>query len=134
MKRQHRYREAAALIKDEEERIREAAILLCTELGIEGDNTYVEQAKVFISALLLYHDRNQETKDAWKAVGFLGNLMSFHGKSLRLMNSLWWISNPEGRSEKPIDNALDGINYAAFFTRAYVADDERGNQSGGEAI
>jgi hypothetical protein len=120
------YRSAEFIWRDDTGRIRLAASEMCHALGLE-DETYFEQAECFAAALILMHERNEEVHDAWRAVGYLGQLLALHGKATRLMNNLWWHKS-KGRSENPLDNAVDALNYAAFFMRCWLAGDERGKQ------
>jgi hypothetical protein len=119
------YRDAGQLREERWTEIQAAAEWLCQELGIEGD-TYREHAGDLITALLMYHDRNQEVHDAWRIFGYEGSLIVAYGKVIRLMNALWWNRPSNGRSEKPIDNAIDALNYVVFFIRLYRRDDARG--------
>lgn len=125
------YREAAEMRVAENDSINAAAVSMCEAFGISttdpSNATYLEHAQYLALAMQVYIDRNPETLDAWRGPGWAGNLLSLHGKALRLMNSLWW-TKPDtiARSEKPIDNAMDTVNYAVFFARCYDAGDERG--------
>lgn len=120
------YRSAEFIIRDEREMIEAAASGMCLQLGLK-DDTYLIQAECFATALILMHERNEEVHDAWRAVGYLGQLLALYGKATRLMNNLWWHKS-KGRSENPLDNAVDALNYAAFFMRCWLAGDERGQQ------
>ena len=123
------YRDVEFILRDDEVRIDKAATAFIEALDFEEDNfdTYIEQAKCFATAMILYQERNDEVHDAWRAVGFLGNLLTLYGKVVRLMKSLWW-HRAAGNSEKPLDNAVDALNYAAFFMRGYMDHDERGER------
>lgn len=121
------YREAHKIGKARYEDIHVCAMGMLDALGMEQDSTNLEQAKVFATALALFAERNDITPDAWKAAGYLGNLLNASGKMTRLMANLWYQTGANGRTEKPIDNALDGITYLAFFIRMYELGDERGN-------
>lgn len=118
------YRDASKLLEEEKESIDTAARSLCEQMGWEDESTY-EHAYALVLATAMFHDRNQEVHDAWKSVGFLGNLLTLYGKIIRLMNGLWWTKS-EGRSEKPVDNAIDAINYTVFFLRCWWDENERG--------
>lgn len=125
------YREAAQMREEEDETIRNAAEALCLAFDIDVESpdseTYREHAYWLALAMQVYTDRNPETHDAWRGPGWLGNLLALHGKVLRLMNSLYWVRPATlARSEKPLDNAMDALNYAVFFARCYDEGDERG--------
>lgn len=124
------YREGPEIVEEHHLDIERCATEILITLGIDsGDPMYDSvwaQARVFVSALVLYRERNAITPDAWKSAGYLGNLLALKGKVNRMMASLWYKVAPNGNTEKPIDNALDAINYAAFFARLYEAGDERG--------
>lgn len=120
------YRDAFKMSTEEAGDIHLAAKAMCESLGY-NESTDFDQAHVLVLAMVMFHDRNAEVHDAWRRVGWAGNLLTLYGKVVRLMNGLWW-SRSEGRSEKPIDNAIDAINYSAFFVRLYQDNDERGSQ------
>lgn len=120
------YREASEIRKQWSEHIIRAAELACQTMEMELSPPNIEQAIILMTALKLFEERNAITPDAWKSAGYLGNLLALKGKVNRMMASLWYKVAPNGNIEKPIDNALDAINYAAFFARLYETGDERG--------
>lgn len=120
------YREGPEIVKEKHEEIDACASTMLDALEIPQTSTNYAQARVFAMALVLYNERNEITPDAWESAGYLGNLLALKGKVNRMMASLWYKVAPNGNTEKPIDNALDAINYAAFFARLYEAGDERG--------
>ena len=124
------YREAHAIGKARYEHIDIAAHSMLDALELEQTGTNLEQAKVLATALALFAERNTITPDAWRSAGYLGNLLNASGKVGRLMANLWYKTGENGRTEKPIDNALDGITYLSFFVRMYEIGNERGNQPG----
>lgn len=121
------YREAGQMAVEEKEKLGRLAEEICEEMELNHE-TYREHARYLLLAMQVYADRNPETHDAWRGPGYLGNLLAVYGKILRLMNSLYWVARDQmiSRSEKPIDNAMDIINYAVFFARCYDAGEERG--------
>jgi hypothetical protein len=124
------YRESSQIISANHRQIEDCAqemlIVLNVDSGGQEFDTLWQHARMLAAALVLYRERNEVTPDAWKSAGYLGNLLALKGKVNRLMASLWYKVAPNGNTEKPIDNALDAINYAAFFARLYEAGDERG--------
>lgn len=128
------YREAHEIGKKEYESIEGAARAMMGNLGLEADRpanaTVLAQARILATALELFIERNAITPDAWKSAGYLGNLLNASGKMTRLMANLWYRVGGNGRTEKPIDNAFDGITYLAFFIRQYEEGNERGYQPG----
>jgi len=124
------YREGTEILKSRHVEIEGAARALMGNFSLDADKDQNEsawfQARMLTAAFALYLERDEVTPDAWKSAGYLGNLLALKGKVNRLMASLWYKVAPNGNAEKPIDNALDAINYAAFFARLYEAGDERG--------
>lgn len=121
------YRDAATLYKEERELIVGATDQLLESLGMPLSQTNREQADVLILALLIFRERNELTPDAWRAVGYLGNLLNSSGKMTRLMSQLWYNKDGSPNNEKPIDNAIDCITYLAFFIREFRRGNERGS-------
>lgn len=120
------YRDAHTILNDDNGRITKAADAMVDALGLPRDGTEFEQAKVLAASLILFHERNNLTPDAWKAIGYLGNVLYLHGKADRLRANVW-DNTTDGRGvEKPMDNAADLINYSVFFIRCALAGNERG--------
>lgn len=89
------------------------------------DRMEIEQAMVFIEALKIYADRNVKYRDNWRRMGWRGLLIRIRERSDRLWDTFWsgvaW--KPDGVMDEPgdrmidADDALDLINFAAFFVR-----------------
>lgn len=99
------------------------------------DRMEIEQAMVLIEALKLYSQRNTKYRDNWRRMGWRGLLIRIRERSDRLWDTFWtgvaW-KDPERdaddsqfQREIDADDALDLINFAAFFVRqARMADEE----------
>lgn len=93
------------------------------ELGLGIDDSSIEQMMVFLEAMCIFQERNANYRDAWKEQGWRGNLMDLRRKVMRLWNQ-WW--HPRG-TRGYLDNAVDLLNFTAFFLRNARAENEEGN-------
>ncbi len=120
------YRDAAVVLRERADEINNAADAMCKALGLEED-TYYEQARMLALSLAVNGERNAGVHDAWRGVGFIGNLLTLHGKIVRLMNSLFWNNGQADlANEKPLDNAIDAMVYCGFFSRLYIDKNSHG--------
>lgn len=77
------------------------------------------QARIMLVALMVMRDRSEQYGSrSWLMIGWKGHLLRMWDKTVRLMNGHWW--GTADADEKPFDNAVDMINHAAFFARAYM--------------
>lgn len=81
----------------------------------EGDPAIEAQLTVMLQALSIYDDKNKDYKDNWVRMGWRGLLIRIRERSDRLWDKWWDREQAETRDE---DDALDLINFAAFFVRA----------------
>jgi len=117
------YRQAEDIIKARKIDLDKAALAMVDALGAEPTETNVDQAKVLASAMAVFLERNQAANETWRTAGYLGAVLAIYNKATRLMNGLWYkLEN----CDKPIDNAIDAINYVVFFARCYEAGDATG--------
>lgn len=101
------------------------------EIGIiYGDDvseSVRSQGQVFLEALKIYQDRNEEYRDNWRRYGWRGCLYDLRRKVERAWDRLWSIKPGDNDSwERPDDDLLDVINYAAITARAI----QEGNRDG----
>lgn len=101
-----------------EEAIGKHAMEMLEGNGIQPTEENAMQLIVFLQALRTYDSRTSAYGQVWKQYGALSNLLSVARKTDRIMSS-WW--HEEG--EKPVlhkdnlDDAIDLLNYTAFFIR-----------------
>ena len=83
----------------------------------------VEILSVFIRALQKFNERNTMRGGLWKRSGWRMNLVFVKSKATRL-----WSMFGEGRGEPDLtlDDAVDLLNYVAFFIITYEQGDEHG--------
>lgn len=101
------------------------SIHLSWESDTPLDRMEIEQAMVLIEALKVYSKRNTKYRDNWRRMGWRGLLIRIRERSDRLWDTFWmgvaWkeagpMDEPEDRLIDA-DDALDLINFAAFFVR-----------------
>lgn len=73
------------------------------------------QLHVMLQALAIYDERNKDYNDNWVRMGWRGLLIRIRERADRLWDKWWDREQAETRDE---DDALDLINFAAFFVRA----------------
>lgn len=101
------------------------------DLGFTPTDADMEQIKVVVEALRIYHERNERYKDNWVRMGWRGQLIRVRERAERLWDHLWdYEPDPRyddsGHPFIDIDDALDLINFAGFLVRAVRA----GNRDG----
>lgn len=94
---------------------------------LESSDTNAEQMSVFLDCMQLFQERNAKYGDLWKEYGWRGNLLHVQSKAARV-RKVWWDSKDPFGHNADIDDALDLINYAAFFIRNVEADNELGGR------
>jgi hypothetical protein len=95
------------------------------ELDVLQSASLYNQARYMAVALVVMQDRQKQYgADSWRMIGWKGHLLRMWDKVVRLMNGHWW--GTAVADEKPIDNAVDMINHAIFFARAYAQGLETG--------
>lgn len=96
-------------------------------ININMDN--LGQLDVFHKAMETYLERTKAYGDVWRNYGAASNLLSAARKVDRLMKT-WWDDLMQGKvpsiHKDALDDAVDAINYLAFFIRNV----EAGNLSG----
>ena len=75
-----------------------------------------EQLLVLQEAFEKFQERNKKYKDLWKKGGWLDSAHHIRSKSERIVNLLSTGATLE-EAELHIEDAVDLINYAAFFIR-----------------
>lgn len=99
----------------ENERI--AAFLV--DSGILPTEDIVAQTKVFLEALTIMDNRSAAYGEVWRQYGARSNILSVARKVDRIMHA-WWFNTDDGAamlSKGVLDDALDLMNYCAFFLR-----------------
>lgn len=97
------------------------------EIFVTPDSNGIEDAdemlSVFILALQKFNERNTARGGLWKRSGWRMNLMFVKSKAARL-----WSMFGEGKGEPDLtlDDAVDLLNYVAFFIITYERGDEHG--------
>lgn len=83
-------------------------------LGLALSDTNRKQLAVMLEALEIFDERNVKYGDAWKEGGWEDSALHLRSKAVRVYSST------KGTLLKPfdyLDDALDAINYAAFYVR-----------------
>lgn len=80
----------------------------------QNDPSLLAQASIFIEALTIYEQRNKKYQDNWKRMGWRGCLVRIRERSERLWDH-WW--NRDNANYDDVDDAIDLINFAAFWAR-----------------
>jgi hypothetical protein len=86
-------------------------------IGLPPTKESVAQLEVFAEALRIFASRNAAYGDVWKQYGALSNLLSVARKVDRLMHSWWEGKGAPAMHKDSLDDAIDNINYTAFFIR-----------------
>jgi hypothetical protein len=95
--------------------------------GIDPSVDNIQQLAIFLEALKLYNDRTVAYGQIWQQYGAMSNLLNVARKTDRLLN-IWWTGDeeeldPDTGKPKPLlhkdnlDDAIDLLNYTAFFIR-----------------
>lgn len=82
--------------------------------GVPVSKETVDQLAVFADALKIHAERTASYGQAWKQYGAMAMLLKLAGKVDRLMARHWWTRDFHKASD---DDALDVLNYGAFFIR-----------------
>jgi hypothetical protein len=92
--------------------------------GITPTHSLIEQFSVLLRALQVFAARNERYQDQWKTSGWRGALYDLRKKADRLFRQYWGGAPTPGADE---DDAIDAINFAAFFIRGRAERNEWGN-------
>jgi hypothetical protein len=87
-------------------------------LGHEPSPSNIEQMQVYLDAFDVFLERNSRYEDLWRDYGWMDNLTHVRSKALRLVRKFWRNNAPEA-NDNMLDDAVDLINYTAFFIRNY---------------
>lgn len=93
-------------------------------LGLSQTDDNVNQLLVFAEALDTYEHRTPKYGQNWKRYGWLSNLSDILRKSDRLWSMYW--TGKMNPMEGGLDDAIDLLNYIAFFIRNAQDGNERG--------
>jgi hypothetical protein len=92
-------------------------------LGLDKDDPALQkQMAILADALMIYDERNEKYHDNWKRMGWRGTLVRLRERAERLWDS-YWNADDLGDLEaemyvpRDVDDALDMINFVAFFIR-----------------
>lgn len=107
-------------MQPEEEIARHALAMI----GVPLSDTNVEHFQVLWAAMNLFDNRNSRYRDNWRRYGWRDSLHHCRSKLSRMF-SLFGSDDPN----KDLDDALDLINYAAFFIRNVKDGNEHGEQT-----
>lgn len=106
-----------------EPQVLDALKVVLGAFDIETTPYNVAHFSVLMEALKLYDQRTQAYGQAWEQYGAMSNLLKVASKTDRMM-AVWWtgedeigLPHDEGFHKDSLDDALDGINYTAFFIR-----------------
>lgn len=83
---------------------------ILAEHDIDPTEDVLAQFDVFMDALNVYYEREQQHGSTWKEFDTADAAHHVKHKAARM-------ANMAGREEVDTDEALDAINYAAFFVR-----------------
>lgn len=91
----------------------------CFWLGVDSTEDNMEQMRVLAQAMVIYEEREAARGGLWKEAGAIDSAHHLKSKGMRVFVAA---THPEeaGR-EAGIDEAVDAVNYAAFFVRNYRA-------------
>jgi hypothetical protein len=96
-----------------------------TEPNTPVDESQVEQLAVLLEAFAVFVERNKRYRDVWKKSGWKGSLFDIRKKVTRMW-SVFWHGHPDEKA-KECDDAIDSINFAAFFVRNVRDNNELGD-------
>jgi hypothetical protein len=88
--------------------------------GVEPTTEVQDQLLVFLTALKIFDERDKVYGDTWTTYGGLNNLLRAATKVDRSMEVWWHDSSHNGNPlmhKDNLDDAIDAINYLAFFIR-----------------
>lgn len=88
--------------------------------GIDINDGTQDQLLVFLTALKIFDERDKVYGDTWTTYGGLNNLLRAATKVDRSMEIWWHDSSHNGNPlmhKDNLDDAIDAINYLAFFIR-----------------
>lgn len=93
---------------------------LLRAFGLQPSDSNVEQMAVFLEAVAVHDDRARRYADHWVQNGAAECLLNARRKVLRQISVLNVISEETKQKqleEGSDDDAIDGMNYLAFFVR-----------------
>jgi hypothetical protein len=103
-------------------------LIACLEAhDITPNDAMIDQLSIFMDAMDLYQARRQRYGDGWQRYGWLDSLFHMRNKMLRI-EAEFWTTPPDNSHEATVrlDNAMDLLNYIAFFIRNVYDENERG--------
>lgn len=109
------------------EDIRLAGEICALVMGEDSDPKDLYYFHAVAKALILFRERSRTYGRAWRRHGALGNLLKVDIKNSRLMEAFWF-NEGEPEHKDAADDALDMINYAAFFYGCKEEGNERGER------
>jgi hypothetical protein len=83
-------------------------------MGLEDSQTNRRQLGVMNEALLIFQERERSRGGLWMQTGYPDSALHIKSKALRLNQA---VAMGAAEGEEAIDEALDVINYAAFYVR-----------------
>jgi hypothetical protein len=91
-------------------------------LGFEATDEDVAQFKVLMRALRKFHERDEKHRGLWRYFGAIDSAHQARAKATRTYNVAIGLIRGQFKSEHVNDelvndDAIDMINYAAFFVR-----------------
>lgn len=84
--------------------------------------------EVQLHALNVMAERNKKYRGIWRRAGWMANLMQVCHKTDRLMTMFWMDPNATDGKEADLDDAIDLMNYNAFFIITNREGDARGSR------
>lgn len=95
---------------------------LMEEFGVPITPDNVSHLSILICAMVLYAEREEAYGSAWREFGATAQAMNLARKAKRA-----WVSFMKAKHGPACDDALDSINYGAFFIRAIAEGNISGN-------
>lgn len=87
------------------------------DCGLDGKEAEVEQLRIFVEALGIYADRDAARGEAWREFGTEDKAHHIRSKAARISAGIGRVNIGSIKITDLVDEALDIINYAAFFVR-----------------
>lgn len=91
----------------------------CEALGIPISADNIEQMHVLGEAMEIYVEREEARGGLWKEAGAIDSAHHLKSKGMRVFVAA--THDDDAGRRAGIDEAVDAINYAAFFVRNYRA-------------
>ena len=108
----------------------EAVNQLLHAYGLPEDDDTRAQLAIFMNAMSVMVERRGQYMDAWREYGALNNLIRAATKVKRLVNLFWHNEGGPPYEDRSDDDAIDALNYLAFFLRQSCLREWKGKSDG----